>query len=147
MIDSSHVERAHHLSRKRALLVGITGVLFGVLSVALWPRYADPVDGRALFALWVVYALAALLLIFTGGAIFIRHRVRALMNDEITLAHRRRAISIGFGASALTAVVILVVPSLSTLAPRAASYSILSAGIVAALCSFAYFEITAVYAE
>lgn len=88
----------------------------------------------------LVWAAVLLLLIGTGGAWFRGKEVRALLDDESTVEHRRRALSFGFWAAMLTVFVVYIFALMQPLHLVEALHLILSIGIGAALIRFAALE-------
>lgn len=139
MIKPDIVERADRLSRKRAVLLAVSALLFGGLSVVLWPRYATP-DGAALLWLWALYAAVAFLLVVSGGALLVDRRVRRLMNDELTIAHRQSAVFAGFCAAMIAAAAVFALPQ-GSCSGQAAAYTVISSGLFASLLVWALLEV------
>ena len=89
------IEGAERASRGRAILMGIAAavlLLNAVLQIGD-PDYARPgVRGASwilLIALWMV-------LLANGGGLRLRGRMRELLNDELSLRNRSRALAAGF---------------------------------------------------
>ncbi len=79
--SESDVETADRLSRRRARLLPVPAVLFlsGQAIFALGPDDPAPAVDRAKVAAWLIWALALLFLLATGGGLFRSRRVRALL--------------------------------------------------------------------
>src|SRR3712207_6168822 len=101
MAQESSVETADRLTRRRARIMPVFAILF-LTWQANYLALPTP-SGRAVdqvkIAAWLVWALALLALLATGGGRFRSKEVRALMNDESTREHRRSAYACGFWAA------------------------------------------------
>ena len=106
MSEPSDVEIADRLSRRRAWLLPVLAVLFlsGQAIYALGPSDPSPNVDRLKVAAWLLWALGLLFVLATGGSVFRSKRVRALMEDETTRAHRGRAYAVGFWLAVGTAI-------------------------------------------
>lgn len=133
---------ADRASRKRASLLAATALLFGSQSL-LFARanLANGEDNHALLLLWTVYAAIAFILVLTGGAFLKEKRVRALMNDEVTNAHRRMALGGGFCTAVIAAFVLVALPASTILSVRTAGYIIISSSLTVALFLWAALEL------
>ena len=142
MTASSDMEKAERLTRKRARIIPVLALVFIAGQAMYLGNAAEPlrtVDGVRLGA-WLVWALALLLLLATGGGLFRSKEVRALMEDESTRQHRQRALSIGFWAAMLGAVALYALTLFEDVTAREAVHIILTIGIGAALLRFATLE-------
>jgi hypothetical protein len=81
--------------------------------------------------------LAALL---TGGFWRVSRAIRALMDDEVTLANRASAVKLAFTASMGMAIVLFVLANPLALTAREAIHLIVSTGIVVGIFRFAQLE-------
>lgn len=140
MAHLSDVERAERISRSRARLFALQGVMFIVWQAFFFAgRVENPMRDVTVVKIsaWLVWVVALLLLLATGGALLRGPGVRHLLNDELTRANRARAFVVGFWASALAAVALYIVTMFEPVSGREAIHIILSAGIGAALLTFA----------
>ena len=142
MTTSSDVETADRLSRRRSRLLPVLALVFisgqamyfGNASQAL--RTVDTVRISA----WLVWSIVLLVLLATGGGFFRSKAVRALMEDEVTIEHRRRGLATGFWAAMLSAIVIYPLSIWEPVTAREAIHIVLTAGIGAALLRFGFLE-------
>jgi len=139
----SDIETAERLGRKRARMWPVLAFLFVAQQGAYFSIPADDaaraVDHVRVGA-WVVLSAVLLLILATGG--FWRHSkaVRALLNDEVSRAHRAEAMSLGFIVSMVFALVLYATVGLEAVSVRQAIHIIVSMGIVTALIRFAMLE-------
>ena len=91
-------------------------------------------------AAWVVWAAALLMFLAVGGGLFRGARIRALLNDETTLDHRRRALALGFWGAMGTAALIYGLSFFEPLSAREAVRLVVTYGIAIALLRFGMLE-------
>jgi cation transport ATPase len=138
----SDIETAERLGRRRARVVPVFALVFMSGQAMYLGNAAEPlraVDTVRIVA-WLIWALALLLLLATGGGLFRSRAVRQLMEDETTKEHRRRGIAMGFWATMLSGVVLYLLAVFEDVTAREAIHIMLSFGIGTALVSFAYHE-------
>ncbi|HET9638718.1 MAG TPA: hypothetical protein VFP12_05890 [Allosphingosinicella sp.] len=143
MSEASDVERAHGLGRRRARLFAVQAILFLSWQALFFAGPAqDPLRtvNTVKISAWLVWALVLLFLLATGGG-FLRHRrLRGLLNDELTRQHRIRAYVTGFWVSGAACIGLYFVGMFEPVSGREAIHIVLSAGIGAALLTFALLE-------
>ena len=91
-------------------------------------------------AAWIVWAAALLMFLAVGGGLFRGARIRALLNDETTLDHRRRALAFGFWGAMGTAALIYVLTFFEPLSAREAVRLVVTDGVALALLRFGTLE-------
>lgn len=145
MSEPADVETADRLSRRRAWLLPVLAVLFlsGQAIYALGPDDPSPAVDRLKVAAWLLWALALLFTLATGGSPLRSKRVRMLMEDETTRAHRGRAYTVGFWIALSTAIGIYALTAFDTVMPREAIHIILTAALAGALATFGALELRA----
>ena len=138
----SDVEMADRLSRKRSRLLPVIALVFISGQAMYLGNAAEPLRtvDTVRIAAWLIWALALLLLLATGGGLFRKKSVRALMEDEVTRENRRRGLAVGFWAAMLTAVVLYPLSLVDPFTAREAIHIVMSTGIGAALLRFAFLE-------
>ena len=142
MIRETDQEIAERLTRRRARLIPILAVLFVAGQATYFGGPAAPlrtVDTVRISA-WLVWALALLFLLATGGGYFRSKAVRALLNDETTREHRGRALAAGFWAAMLACVVMYVLSAYEPVSAREAIHLVLTVGVAMALIRFGQLE-------
>jgi hypothetical protein len=142
MQTKSPVEIAHTLSRKRAWVVAAAAIMFLVAQAANLPLAEPrPEMHRLKVDMWALNA-TLLLIGLAGGAVpWTKGRqIRALMNDEVTRAHMRTAMAVGFWVAMVTAMALYWLPASASLSAAAAVYVIVTASIAIALLAFAWME-------
>ena len=138
---SNPVETADELSRRRARMTIPFTLIFLIQQAAF---FSNPPDHRVVSLVrlggWTVLALVILAGITTGGFWRRSREVRALMNDDITRAHRADALALAFVLSMVTGIALFVVQVFVPLGTPVAIHLILSVGFAAALLRFGVLE-------
>ena len=141
MAQWTAVEIAEFVSRKRAYGGAVVALLFLVLAILTRPPLLVGVAHETRrFDWWLVYAAALLALIASGGGVLWSRRIRALVNDEMSLAHRRTAVVAGYWTAAVAALAVYLADRWLPLSGRGAVYLILTPALVVPLLVFAYLE-------
>jgi hypothetical protein len=143
MSETSDVERAHGVGRRRARIFAVQAIFFISWQALYFSGPAeDPIRTVSAVKLsaWFVWAIALLLMLATGGG-FVRHRkLRGLLNDELTRQHRTQAYVAGFWVAASACILLYLVGMFEPVTGREAIHIILSAAVGAALLTFAILE-------
>jgi hypothetical protein len=143
MTDTSTIVRAEQLSRKRARMLPFLAIIYLTQQATFFSGDAPPgvrsVDHVKIGA-WLVLSFILLLALATNGFWFQRRELRDLLNDEQTRANRASAMSYGFIASMLGAMVVYLAVQFEPLSAREAIHIILSLGLGAALIRFGMLE-------
>jgi hypothetical protein len=143
MVDIADVEKAERLSRSRARIFAVQGVLF-VSWQALYfgGRAADRVRTiqQVKISAWLVTAILLLFLLASGGMLIRGRKVRGLLNDELTRSHRARACVFGFWAAMASAILLYAIDMFEPLAARDTIHIIMSAAIGVGLMTFSFLE-------
>lgn len=135
----SDVDRAEIRTRQRGVILYLLAACLLLSLVAGGPGVSAPTRLLPWYAMIVVTALNLTALPFR----FRRDGLGPLMNDETTRAHRQMSFEAGFWASLVAAALTTGVASLAPLDGVAAGRVIITAGLVAALVSFATLELRA----
>jgi hypothetical protein len=143
-MTASDLAEAERLGRRRARALPAFALLFVIQQAAFYTanepaRLVRPVDFIRTGG-WLALTLVLLAGLWTGGFWFRRREVRALMDDEVTRAHRADALSLGFLATILAAVVYYLVGVFEPTGARDALHGVVTVGIAVALLRFAMLE-------
>jgi hypothetical protein len=136
----SPVDQADRISRNRGMLMAIAAAV--LLALALFSAL-DPIGTTNLVRgiVWAALTLLWLALLATGGGVLLRREIRAMMNDEVSLLNRRRAIETGFW-TAMAAAIGLYFASYSWPVPVRGGLAMLTeVAIAAALIRYAWLEL------
>src|SRR5215210_932511 len=97
MRDDASVEKAERASSVRASLMAVGAVILP-LNVGLQWGDAHSLRPGLPSVLWVLLVVLWTAVLATGGGLALGRRMRALINDELSLRNRARAIAAGFYA-------------------------------------------------
>ena len=133
------VERAERASRGRAAVMALAAIVFMINAVIDFghPAYSQP-GWRG--AIWPIIVLAWLLLIASGGGLRVGRKLRELMNDELSLQNRARALAVGFYATNLAAVAVSYASWRVPMMIGDALQLVTGIGVSAALLVYAWLE-------
>ena len=137
----SDIEEAERLSRRRvSMLIAMTALL----AVQQGAFYAQTAAERGVdhvrVGAWVLLVGTLLAALLTGGFWLKPRAIRALMDDEVTLANRASAVKLAFAASMGVAIALFVLAPLFALSAREAIHLIVSTGIIVGIFRFGQLE-------
>jgi hypothetical protein len=139
------IERAERLSRRRTRILWFELVIFMIwqATFAVW-GVADRAPARTVdqikVSAWIVWAIALLVLLSTGGGVFRSAEMRRLLNDEVTTAHRHAGLRWGFWGAMAATLAVYGVSMFTPISVHDAVHAILTLGIGAALARYAWLE-------
>jgi hypothetical protein len=137
----SDVEEAERLSRRRvSMFIAMTALLAIQQGAFFSQTGADRAVDYVRIGAWVLLAAALLAALLTGGFWLKPRAIRALMDDEVTLAHRASAVKLAFAMSMGVAMALFVLAPLFALTAREAIHLIVSTGIVVGIFRFGQLE-------
>ena len=131
-----NVERA---SRGRAILMAIAAVVLLVNVVIQWgnPHYVEPgVRGGS----WLFLIAAWMFILANGGGLRLKGRMRQLLNDELSLRNRSRAVAAGFYAMLAAGLALYVAAWRVEIVAGDAIKLITAVGLSTALLVYAWLE-------
>ena len=142
----SPTEEAERLGRRRARMLPVLAIVFVAQQASFFTaefeasehlvRTVDHVKVGA----WVILSAVLLAALYTGGFWLRPRAVRALMDDEITRAHRASALSLGFLVTILSAIALYFLDMFEPMGSRVAIHLIVTIGIAIALIRFGMLE-------
>ncbi|HSV04838.1 MAG TPA: hypothetical protein VLI41_16705 [Phenylobacterium sp.] len=141
-------ELIDRLQRRRTWGVMLQGLFFvnwQLLSLPMlmpwtWSDGAFDMIRAATYLLWPALMLA---LIATGGGFILSREIRAVLNDETTRAHRRRAFELGFWGAMAGVLAGYGLSLAGTASPLVVVHLVLSAGLATSMIAFAVLELRA----
>lgn len=142
----SNVEEADQLSRRRARMLPILAIIFLTQQAAY---FGDRFEGAGAavrtvdhvkIGAWLILSIVLLLALTTGGFWFKPREVRALLDDEVTRAHRAAALQLGFVVTMAGAFLIYGLASFEPVSARDAIHLLVTIGICTALVRFGLLE-------
>lgn len=138
MRQDASVEKAERASSLRASLMAAGAAIVAIHAWAEWGGSDSP--GPAGGALWVLLVIGWTLVLATGGGLALGKRMRALLNDELSLRNRARATAAGFYAMLAAAVCLHVAGLFAQVASGDSVRLIAAAGLSTALFVYSWLE-------
>ena len=138
----SDFSKAEKLSRRRARMLFVVAIIFIAQQGSFFADPGDPARavGTVKIGAWVVLSAVILAALVTGGAWIYPKHIRDLANDELTRAHRDKALRLGFINAMITCLLLYVLSTFSPVDAREAIHVITTVGLASALLSFAVME-------
>jgi hypothetical protein len=145
MPGQSDIELAERGSRSRARVMLVSAVFFIAMQVTHYGEFnGSRLVDQVKISAWFVWAIALLMVLATGGglvSLFRDHKVRALMNDESTRAHRANALMWGFWAAMISTILLYGVTMIDpATTARDVIHLILTFGVGVAILRFGMLE-------
>lgn len=141
MMTSEDFALAERLSARRARMATILALLFlASMATSLGTDFPASRPETIQLVAWMVWAAALLFLLAAGGGLLRGAAVRALMNDETTIANRRDAMIKGFWAMIVTAFALYALSLVENVSTRETLRLMLSAGVACAVLRFGLLE-------
>ena len=134
----SKVELAERKAGARAVVMALLAVVLAGTATFGFDNPANDAGGRAVA--WLVELGLALMVLVSGGGLMLSHELRALMNDELSRANRRRAIAFGFFAGLAAMTALYVAAGMTPIDLRAALRLVSGLAVAAALGRYAMLE-------
>jgi hypothetical protein len=138
-MNAGDIEKAEGLSRARALLMAIAAAVLALNVVIQFGRPAY-VSADARGASWILVIGLWTFILWNGGGLRLRGNMRALLNDELSLQNRARALAAGFYAAVLAALALFVAQWWEPLSAGDALKAVSAAAVCAALLRYAWLE-------
>ena len=137
----SDIQKAERASRTRSsIMAAMAVILLAQTAVGLGDE-ASSMTPAFRHGLWAAMILLWLIVLATGGGLLLSRRVRNLMNDEVALANRSRALQAGFWTAMLVAVGLYFLSLQEELSVREALRILVNFSIAAALVRYAWLEL------
>lgn len=133
------VESAERASRGRAILMAIAAAVL-LLNAALQIGDPDYVRPGVRSGSWVVLVGLWAFLLANGGGLRLSRRMRSLLNDELSLRNRSRAVAAGFYVALTAALAVYLATWRMEIAAADAIKLISAAGLATALFVYAWLE-------
>ena len=133
------IEGAERASRGRAIVMAIAAVVLLINVAIQWgnPHYVEAgVRGGS----WILVIALWMFILANGGGLRLRGRMRALLNDELSLRNRSRAVAAGFYSMLAVALALYLVTWRIDVAAGDAIKLITGMGLATALLVYAWLE-------
>jgi len=141
MTSRTDQEMAERLSKRRARMLPVLAIFFLMQQTAY---FSQPDTGRVVdhfrVSAWIAMSVVMLAGLTSGGFWLRPASVRALLDDEVTRAHRAKSMEAGFIAAMVAAIALYFVTLFEPVSGREAIHLLLSVGIACALLRFAMLE-------
>lgn len=141
MVERTIFQEADRLSRRRARVLPVLAIFYLAQQVAFF----NSLNGERLvdhfrIGAWVMLSTVLLAGLVTGGFWLRKPELRAMLNDELSKAHRADAVRIGFILAMATGIILYIVGTAIPISDREVIHLIVSVGIGAALIRFGMLE-------
>jgi hypothetical protein len=141
MAESNLSAQAERLSERRARMLPILAIFYFAQQVSF---FSQPVGDRLVdhfkVGAWVMLSAVLLAALVTGGFWLRKPELRAMLNDETSVAHRADALRLGFIVAMISGILLYLLYSFVPVTGREAIHVIVSFGIAAALVRFGFLE-------
>jgi hypothetical protein len=134
------IERAERLTRRRANISTLLGIIFVAQGFRAADWSAIQLTANVRFVGWAVWLVVLLAFLLFGSGLLHGTAFGSLVNDETTAANRRTALLAGFWAMLLTAAICYGVSFSMPLDVRPAIHVIVAMGVGVALMHFGTLE-------
>jgi ABC-type Fe3+ transport system permease subunit len=141
VVERTISEEADRLSRRRARVLPVLAIFYLAQQVTFFnsPHGERLVDHFKIGA-WALLSVVLLVALVTGGFWLRKPQLRAMLNDELSRAHRADALRVGFILAMLAGIILYVVGTAFPMTDREVIHLIVSVGIGAALIRFGMLE-------
>ena len=139
MTCDATIEGAERASRGRAALMTLAAAILLLNAVLQFgdPHYVQPgLRGGT----WVFLIAAWMLIFANGGGLRLRGRMRALLNDELSLRNRSRAVTAGFYVMLAAALAVYLATWRMEIVTGDAIKLVTAVGLSTALLRYAWLE-------
>ena len=133
------IEGAERASRGRAILMATAAVVLLINAAIQWgnPDYVEPgVRGGS----WILVIAVWLFILANGGGLRLSGRMRELLNDELSLRNRARAVAAGFYAMTAAGLAVYLATWETQIVAGDAIKLITAVGLSTALLVYAWLE-------
>jgi hypothetical protein len=133
------IEGAERASRGRAIVMAMAAVVLLINATIQWgnPHYVEP-GVRA--GSWIFVIAIWMFILANGGGLRLRGRMRELLNDELSLRNRARALAGGFYAMLAAGLALFVATWRVEIAAGDAIKLIMAVALSTALLVYAWLE-------
>lgn len=138
-MTSNDIEKAEGLSRARALLMAIAAAVL-LINLLIQFGHAEYATAGPRGASWIVVVGLWTFILWNGGGLRLRGTMRRLLNDELSLQNRARALAAGFYAGVAASLALFVVQWSQPLSAGDALKAVSAVALAAALLRYAWLE-------
>jgi len=105
-MTASDIKKAEQVSRARSLIMAVMAVVLLIQGALGFGDEATSMTPMLRHGLWGLTILFWLIILATGGWLRLRPSVRSLINDEMSLVNRSKALQAGFWTAMVLALAI-----------------------------------------
>jgi hypothetical protein len=138
-MNANDIEKAERLSRGRAAIMALAAM---VLVINLVLQYGNPayVSADPRGASWILLIVLWVFILWNGGGLRLKGNMRVLLNDELSLQNRSRALSAGFYVAVLGAIALYTIEWWRPVSAGDALKLVSGGALAAALLRYAWLE-------
>ena len=140
-MTASDIEQAERVSRTRSLIMAVMAVVLLILGLLGWSDGSSSMTPMLRHGSWAITILFWLIILFTGGWLRLSPSIRSVINDEVSLANRSRALQTGFWTAMLLALALYFASLNWTISLREGLRILTDLTIAAALIRYAWLEL------
>ena len=140
-VSISDIHKAERASRTRSFLMATMAVVLLINTAVGLGDEPSSMTPAFRHGLWALTIILWLVILASGGWLQLTNRVRSLMNDEVSLANRSRALQAGFWTAMLLGLGLYFASLRWTIDVREALRILLNLTIAAALVRYAWLEL------
>lgn len=141
MVEQTISEQADRLSRRRARVLPVLAIFYLAQQATFFSSApAERAVDHFKIGAWAAMSVVLLAALVTNGFWLRKPELRAMLNDELSRAHRADALRIGFVLAMIAGIILYVVGTAVPLSDREVIHLIVSVGIGAALIRFGMLE-------
>ena len=140
-MTASDIEKAAQVSRARSLLMAVMAVVLLILGLLGWSDQSSSMNPMLRHGSWAITILFWLIILYTGGWLRLSRSIRSVINDEVSLANRSRALQTGFWTAMLLALAIYGASLIWPISLREGMRILTDLTIAAALIHYAWLEL------
>jgi hypothetical protein len=137
----NEIQQAERHSRTRASLMAAMAAILAVNAFIGFGEGASGMSPMLRHGLWGLMVALWLVILATGGGLRLSRNVRSLMNDEVALANRSRALQAGFWTATIGGVALYYASLEWELTVREGLRILIHATIAVALIRYARLEL------
>lgn len=133
------IEGAERASRGRAIVMAIAALVLLINAAIQWgnPHYAEPGVRNGS---WILVVAIWMFILANGGGLRLGGRMRELLNDELSLRNRARAVAAGFYLMLAAGMAVYAATWRIEIATADAIKLVTAVGLSAALLVYAWLE-------
>lgn len=134
------IDRAEHYSSTRAALMAAMAAILLISAVIGFGDEASSMRPWLRHGIWAAMIGLWLVILATGGWLNLKRSIRSVMNDEVSLLNRSKALQAGFWAASLLGIALYFATLRWELGAREAIRILIDGALAVALLRYAWLE-------